>query len=201
MIFAMLISMPRINSIDFYQNRPKIKLFLPKKLKFFESWGIRSTPYASGGWGPCPRPQLPLVVGGSAPRPPQRPPHCKFLVTGMLEEKFTARYCRHPFILAFDFKYAWNVWRRRYNTVYNTAKSISPGNTYTEKLSQKSFHLHQPHFGFGRDEVFFFLNIVRSSNKFYRTKQRNHFCAKLSSKKHGFVSENFGCHLPWNRTN
>ena len=38
---------------------------------------------------------------------------------------------------------------------YNTAKSILPGNTYTEKLSQKSFHLHQLHFGFGRDEVFF----------------------------------------------
>ena len=76
----------------------------------------------------------------------------------MLEEKFTARYCRHPFILAFDFKYAWNVWRRRCShsqTVYNTAKSISPGNTYTEKLSQESFYLHQPHFGFGRDEFFF----------------------------------------------
>ena len=111
----------------------------------------------------------------------------------MLEEKFTARYCRHPFILAFDFKYACNVWRRRCShsqTVYNTAKSISPGNTYTEKLSQKSFHLHQPHFG--RYGVFFFLNIVRSSNKFYRAKQRNLiFCAKLSSKKHGFVSGNF----------
>ena len=95
----------------------------------------------------------------------------------MLEEKFTACYCRHPFILAFDFKYAWNVWRRRCShsqTVYNTAKSISLGNTYTKKLSQKSFHLHQPHFGFGRNEVFFFLNIVRSSNK-----------------KHGFVCGNF----------
>ena len=94
----------------------------------------------------------------------------------MLEEKFTAHYCRHPFILAFDFKHAWNVWRRRCShsqTVYNTAKSISPGNTYTEKLSQKPFHLHQSHFGFGRDEFFFFLNIVRSSNKFYRAKQRN----------------------------
>ena len=111
---------------------------------------------------------MPPVAGGLAPDPnclrwlgirPQTPatsPHRKFLVTGMLEEKFTARYCRHPFILAFDFKYAWNVWRRRCShsqTVYNTVKSISPGNTYTEKLSQKSFHLHQPHFG--RDEVFF----------------------------------------------
>ena len=129
---------------------------------------------------------MPPVAGGLAPDPnclrwlgdppPQRRPHCKFLVTGMLEEKFTARYCQHSFILAFDFKYAWNVWRRRCShsqTVYNTVKSISPGNTYTEKLSQKSFHLHQPHFGIGRDEVFSFLNIVRSCNKFYRAKQRN----------------------------
>ena len=29
---------------------------------------------------------------------------------------------------------------------------------------KKFFHLHQPHFD--RDEVFFFLNIVSSSNKF-----------------------------------
>ena len=114
---------------------------------------------------------MPSVAGGLAPDPnclrwledpppdPRNvPPHCRFLVTRMLEEKFTARYCRHPFILAFDFKYAWNVWQRRCShsqTVYNTAKSISSGNTFTEKLSQKSFHRHQPHFGFGRDEVFF----------------------------------------------
>ena len=36
---------------------------------------------------------------------------------------------------------------------------------------KKSFYLDQPHFG--RDEVFFFLNIVRSSNEFWRAKQRN----------------------------
>ena len=87
-------------------------------------------------------------------------------------------------------------------TVYNTAKSISPGNTYTEKLSQKSFHLHQPHFGFGRDEVFFFLNIVRSSNKFYRAKQRNLIFVQNCRVKNTVLSlEIFGCHLPWNRTN
>ena len=118
----------------------------------------------------------------------------------MLEEKFTARYCRHPFILAFDFKYAWNVWRRRCShsqTVYNTARSISPGNTYTENLSQKSFHLHQPHFGFGRDEFFFFLNIVRSSNKFYRAKQRNLIFVQNCRVKNTVLSlEIFECHLP-----
>ena len=38
---------------------------------------------------------------------------------------------------------------------YNTAKSISPWNTYTENLSQKILYLHQPHFGFGRNDFFF----------------------------------------------
>ena len=90
--------------------------------------------------GLAPRPQLPPVVGGSAPRPHNASPHRRFLATCLHEEKFTARYCRPPFVLAFGFKYTWNVWRRRCShsqTVCNTAKSISPGNTYTEKLSQK----------------------------------------------------------------
>ena len=104
-----------------------------------------------------PDPNFPPVVGGSAPIPPQHPsPHCRFLATGLQEEKFIACYSWPPFILAFGFKYAWNVWRRcsHSQTVYNTAKSISPCNTYAEKLSQKTFYLHQPHFGSGRDEVF-----------------------------------------------
>ena len=133
--------MPRINSINFYQNRPKIKLFLPKKQFFFECWWIRPPhpmPPVVGGLSP--RPQFPPVVGRSAPRPATPPTHRRFLATRLHEEKFTARYCRPSFVLAFGFKYAWNVWRRRYShsqTVYNTAKSISPGNTYAEKLSQK----------------------------------------------------------------
>ena len=74
MIFCTANFMPRINSIDFYQNRPKIKLFCQKNKNFSKAGGSAPTHYASGGWGPCPRPQLPPVVGGSAPRPPQRPP-------------------------------------------------------------------------------------------------------------------------------
>ena len=103
------------------------------------------TPYASGGWRSCP--QTPIASGGWEIRPqtPQHlPPSQNFgkniLATRLHEEKFTARYCRPSFVLAFGFKYTWNVWRRRCfysQTVYNTAKSISPGNTYTEKLSQK----------------------------------------------------------------
>ena len=133
--------MPRINGINFYQNRCKIRLFLPKKKVFFECWWIRPPhPMPPVAGGLAPRPQLPPVVGGSAPRPRNTSPHRRFLATRLHEEKFTARYCRPPFVLAFGFKYTWNVWRRRCShsqTVYNTAKNISPGNTYTEKLSQK----------------------------------------------------------------
>ena len=133
--------MPHINGINFYQNRSQIKLFFQKKKIYFECWWIGPPhPMAPGGWGLALRPQLPPVVGGSAPRPHNASPHCKFLATRLHEKKFTARYCRPPFVLAFDFKYTWNVWRRRCfhsQTVYNTVKSISPGNTYTEKFSQK----------------------------------------------------------------
>ena len=56
--------------------------------------------------GLAPRLQLPPVVGGSAPRPRNASPHCRFLATCLHEEKFTERYCRPPFVLAFGFKYA-----------------------------------------------------------------------------------------------
>ena len=66
--------MPRINSINFYQNRLKIKLFLPKK-SFFRVLGYPTpTPYASGGWRSCP--QTPIASGGWGIRlqTPQRLP-------------------------------------------------------------------------------------------------------------------------------
>ena len=95
--------MPRINSINFYQNRPKIKLFLPKKI-FFECWGIRPPhPMPPVAGGLAPRLQLPPVVGGFAPRPRNASPHRRFLATRLHEEKFTARYYRPPFVLAFGF--------------------------------------------------------------------------------------------------
>ena len=53
-MFALPIFMPPFRSIFFYQNSPKIKLFLPKNAKF-------------------------LSAGGSAPIPPNQPPHSKFL--------------------------------------------------------------------------------------------------------------------------
>ena len=136
--------MPRINSINFYQNRPKIKLFLPKKNRFFSSAG-GSDPHTLCLWWLevlPPDPNCFRWLGDSPPDPATPPTSHPLQIFGYAphEEKFTSRYCRPPFVLAFGFKYAWNVWRRRYShsqTVYNTAKSISPGNTYTEKLSQK----------------------------------------------------------------
>ena len=86
------------------------------------------------------RPQLPPVVEDPPPDPCNALLVFKVLATSLHKEKFPARYCRPPFILTFGFKYAWNVWRRicsHSQTVYNTAKSISPDNTFTEKFSQK----------------------------------------------------------------
>ena len=53
--------MPRFNSINFYQNMPKIVVFAKKKYKIFECWGLR--------------PQTPVTA----------PPHYSFLVTRLAE--------------------------------------------------------------------------------------------------------------------
>ena len=137
---AKFYNLSTVNSINFYQNRPKIKLFLPKKV-FFECWRIQPhTLYLRWLEVLPPDPNCLRWLGDPPPDPRNTSPHRRFLATRLHEEKFTARYCRPPFVLAFDFKYAWNVWRRRCShsqMVYNTAKNISPGNTYTEKISQK----------------------------------------------------------------
>ena len=50
--FALLISMPRFKSITFYQNRSKIKLFLPNNIKNFRVLKAKFAPEhpASGDW-------------------------------------------------------------------------------------------------------------------------------------------------------
>ena len=53
-MFALPIAMPRFKSIIFYQNSPKIKLFLQRDAKF-------------------------SIAGVSAPGPPKQLPHCEFL--------------------------------------------------------------------------------------------------------------------------
>ena len=106
--------MPRINGINFYQNRSKIVIFAKKNFFFRVLVDPTPTPYASAGWGSCP--QTSIISGGWGIRSqtPQRLPYRRFLATLLHEEKFTARYCRPPFVLAFGFKYTWNVWRKMF---------------------------------------------------------------------------------------
>ena len=40
-VFVLLIFMPRFNSVSFFRNKPKIKLFLTKNTKILECWGLR----------------------------------------------------------------------------------------------------------------------------------------------------------------
>ena len=58
-VFALQNFMSRFNSGNFYQYRSKIKLFLPKKYKIFEPWGLH-------------------------PHTPNIALHCRFLVTRLI---------------------------------------------------------------------------------------------------------------------
>ena len=89
MMFALPISIPRFKSIIFYQNSPKIKLFL-EELKNFRALGgsasqtpvppaagrFASTTPASGGWGLCPQAPNSLRLLGASPQTPKAAPHC-----------------------------------------------------------------------------------------------------------------------------
>ena len=69
-MLALLISMPRFESIDFYQNIPKIKLLLQKNANFFVCWGLcPQIPVPPAAWGFAPDPQNipPLRISGYAP--------------------------------------------------------------------------------------------------------------------------------------
>ena len=70
-MFALPISKPRFKSINFYQNIPKIKLFLQKNAIFFVWWGLR--------------PQTPVLSeAGALPldfQAPETSSHFEFLVT------------------------------------------------------------------------------------------------------------------------
>ena len=57
-VFAQLISIPHFKSINFYQNRPKIKLFKIKQQNF-ELWGLHLL---------TPKTALPLQISGYAPK-------------------------------------------------------------------------------------------------------------------------------------
>ena len=84
-----------------------MKLFLQKKCKIFERWGLRPhtpvppaaggfdpKPPASGGWGL--RPQTPIGLrrlGAPPPDPQTQPPHCEFLATRLCEYDIVVQKC------------------------------------------------------------------------------------------------------------
>ena len=85
--FALLISMPRINGINFYQNSSKIKLFLPKK-KFFSS-AVGSDPLTlSLRWlGVLPRDLNCLRwLGDPLPDPTTPPPIADFWLSASMKK-------------------------------------------------------------------------------------------------------------------
>ena len=101
-----------------------MKLFLQKKCKIFERWGLRPhtpvppaaggfapKPPASGGWGL--RPQTPIGLrrlGAPPPDPQNSPPHCEYLATRLwgitgvrkphgLDEQTTSEYIQSLYMI------------------------------------------------------------------------------------------------------
>ena len=94
---AVPISKPRFKSVIFNQNSPKMKLFLQKKGKIFETLvppaarDSASRPRASGGWGLCPQPPslrrlgaLPQDLHWPPAAAPKSAPHCEFLAARLI---------------------------------------------------------------------------------------------------------------------
>ena len=81
-MFALPISKPRFKSIKFYQNIPKIKLFLQKNAYFFGWLGLRpkTVPPEAGDLPPDPHPP---AAGGFA-QAPKTSSHCEFLITRLV---------------------------------------------------------------------------------------------------------------------
>ena len=102
-----------------------MKLFLQKKCKIFDRWGLRTqTPVASGGYGLCtqipslrrlgaspPDPHWPPAAGGSAPRPPTHSPPLQ--ISGYAPGSFILQYLctqKVPLSKNFDHVIACDLW-------------------------------------------------------------------------------------------
>ena len=73
-MFALPICKPRFQSIVFYQNSPKIKLFFQKEAKFLGAGGL-ATPNGLRRLGPpLPHPQNSLTIGVARGTHGARPP-------------------------------------------------------------------------------------------------------------------------------
>ena len=72
-MLALPISKSRFKALSFYQNNPKIKLFLQKNAKFSSAGGF------------APRPPCLRRLGAWPPDPQISPLHCEFLATRLSE--------------------------------------------------------------------------------------------------------------------
>ena len=153
--------MPRINGINFYHNRSKLSYFCQKKKVFFECWWIRSPhPMPPVAGGLAPRPQLPPVVGGSAPRPCNTSPIADFWLRACMKKNLlhvTAGLHLYK-LLVLNIPGTFGeedvlIHKRR---PIIRPKVFHPVILIQKNYLKKSFHLHQSHFGLGRDKVFSF---------------------------------------------
>ena len=104
-----------------------------------------------GAWPPDP---ICLRWLGIRPQTPTTPPfYCRFLATGLREEKFTARYCRPRF--GFNMPGTFDEDVLIHKRCIIRPKVFHPVILIQKNYLKKTFHLHQLHFGFDRDEVFF----------------------------------------------
>ena len=137
----------------------KLSYFCQKKV-FFECWWIRPpTPYASGGWRSFP--QTPIASGGWGIRPqtPQHLPPSQIFGYAPTWRKIYCTLLPASICITFGFKYTVPGTFGEEDVLIHERCIIRPKVFHPVILIQKnylkkSFHLHQSHFGFGRDEVF-----------------------------------------------
>ena len=115
------------------------------------------TPYASGGWGPCP--QTPIASGGWGihPQTPQRPPpHRRFWLRACTKKNLlhvTAGLHLY-YLLVLNMRGTFG----EEDVLIHKRCIIRPKAFHPVILMQKNylkkfFHQHQNHFGLGRDTV------------------------------------------------
>ena len=116
-----------LKSLFFNQNSPKMKLFLQKNAKFSSAGGsaprppclrrLEALPPNPHPPNPNPNPHWPPAAGGSAPDPPNSPPHCEFLAT-RLHIRHTGNWCSLTFSINLSYRY-------NANTIYQFIQHVN----------------------------------------------------------------------------
>ena len=132
----------------------KLSYFCQKNTKFSSAWGSAHHTLCFRWLGALPAD--PSCLRWLGIRSHNAPSHCRFLATGLHEEKIYCTLLPDSIYIRFNFKYAWNVWRRCSHSqrCIIRPKVFHPVILHRKIISRKTFHLYQPRFGFGLDEVF-----------------------------------------------